>query len=299
MLRSSTMKHLIYLWMLSFNASLAQGWSSGNPLDSMHFYADAMFSLKQASFRNLAEEQFLRLAKIHIRSIEDTSLLKSHPAFIHTESPDRSFYLVSWQTEPGEQQYQYSMFAFQPGSPPLLLRSVTRNIRRINYETCDEKNWYGALYYKVLPPVAEGRYTVLGFRLTADGKKHRIIDVIQFAEQSVRFGSPVFQVKNQDGTEDLLFRKVISYSPSANLVVTFDELNQTLFYDHVTTHTDPQTGELLLIPDGTFEAFEWKAGLWLFNDYLQLQKIDTPPSSKPAGEQKDKDLFGRPKSKIK
>lgn len=264
-----------------------------NAVDSLQFFGDAMFSLKVHSNRAFAESQFLELAKRLIVDVKDSSLLNFHPSFISTQSFDKNIKIVSWQVESDDYQYHYYAYFFTPASKPVLIKSVSRNLERMNYETLNSENWYGALYYRFIPGNIEGYYTILGYRFSTQGFKYRIIDFIRMKDKKPEFGAPLIRLDSTQNNEDRLYRKVIAYSPSANASINYDETDKIIYFDHIVLMTDPRTGEIMKVPDGTFESMEWKNDFWQYNSYHKLQQVDSPPREKPVLDKRKKDLFGR------
>lgn len=286
---------IIFCFCLIVTKSSTQEISS--PSDSLRFYGDAMFSLKLSRHKDFAEKHFLDLAKRLIQKNEDSILLTFHPAFVTTESKDQMIKIVSWQIEIESNVYHYCSYIFVKNEKPVFLKSVTRNMEKINYESFNSENWYGALYYHFLPETINGYYTVFGYRFSNEGYKYRIIELVKIEKGSVQFGSPLFKATTGKDDEDLMYRKVIGYSASANLGLTYDEEVKMIYFDHIDIITDPKSGEILRVPDGTFEAFELKNNYWNYIPYHKLKLLDTPPMEKPILDKRKKDLFGKDKQK--
>jgi hypothetical protein len=291
------MKNYLLVFFICLGFLGAHSQSISTSVDSLRFYGDAMFSLRLKENKSFAENQFLNLADRLVQDNKDSSLLTFHPSFIITESKDKFLKIVSWQIENESKEYRYYAFIFSKDAKPILIRSQERNLDRINYETFNKENWYGAMYYHFLPEIIGGFYTVFGYRFSKEGYKYRIIEMIRVNEDTVEFGSPIFKVTDEKGGEDFLYRKLISYSASANVALRYDEEVKMIYFDHIDRFTDPKSGELLRAPDGTFEAFELKNNYWNYIPYHKLQILETAPREKPVLDNKSKDLFGRDKKK--
>ncbi len=265
-------------------------------LDSLQFWGDAMISLKSASHRKYAESEFINLFNRNIQSIDDSASLNFHPSVVHLTTPDGKYKIYSWQLEYNPGEYTYYSCILPSKGKVLLMKSTPRNLKRINYEEFSDKNWYGALYYHVFPGDFGGSYLLLGFSLSNDGSKHRIIEPLHFIDGKPIFGAPLFK-KKMDDEIVTVNRLVLSYSSSANAVFEFDPITKQIMQDHITSFTDPKSGEQLEVPDGTYEAYEWKDGLYEHIPYLKGQILETAPIEKPVLGQGNKDLFGRPKSR--
>lgn len=263
--------------------------------DSFRFYADAMFFLNQAEFRIEAEHGFNRLLKELVVNNEDSAKLSFLPNFVKCESADKSLCIISWQVERKPKDFHYAAVLFRPESKPIFLKDVDRNISRINYEAFNSTNWYGALYYHVIPLKINNAYTILGYRFGKDGSKYRIIDMLEIKNDEVIIGAPKFKHLNEKGDEDWYYRHVINYSPSANVVVKYDEASQIIYFDHVETFTDVKSGDVVRAPDGTFEALEFKNDYWNYIPYQKGEILQTPPREKPVLNSDGKDIFGKKK----
>jgi hypothetical protein len=283
---------LILIFGLSYCTAKTQ--AINTPEDSLRFYGDAMFTLKISKHKAFAETKFTNLVQRLVHSNKDSIYFKFHPAFVVTESPDQEIKIISWQIEL-DSSYHYYAYFFTKNSNPIFINSKPRNIDRINYETFDKDNWYGAMYYHFLPVKINGFYTVLGYRFSNEGNKYRIIEPIKLAQDNLEFGSPIFRIVNSKNEEDLLYRKIISYSPSANIIVKYDEESKLILFDHVEQFTDPKTGQIIRAADGTFESFEYKDQYWEYNSYHQLEKLKAAPREKPVLGGSKKDIFGKEK----
>ena len=289
------MKVYFFLFSIGLISLKSNTQSISSSEDSLKFYGDAMFSLTLAKHKSLAEERFLDLAKRLIKSNEDSSLLNFHPSFVITESKDQLIKIISWQIENEYNDYHYCAYLFSKNSKPIFIKSTNRNLEKINYETFNQDNWYGAMYYHFLPELIHGYYTVFGYRFSNEGFKYRIIELLKIENGNVEFGSPLFKIPDSKGDEDFLYRKVIAYSPSANMAMKYDEESKMIYYDHIEQLTDPKSGEILRVPDGTFESFELKNNFWNYDSYHKLKQVDTPPMEKPILDKREKDLFGKRK----
>jgi len=278
-----------------FYACLCSGQVLNSKQDSFRFYADAMFYLNQSEFRMNAESVFNRLLRELVLSSEDSSKLNFLPSFVKCESTDKNICIISWQVERKPKEFHYAAVLFSPNAKPLFLNDVDRTLSRINFETFNSKNWYGALYYHVIPAKIKNTFTVLGYRFGKDGSKYRIIDMIELKNNDVLIGSPLFKHIDEKGGEEWYYRHVINYSPSANVAVKYDETSQIIYFDHVETFTDVKSGEVVRAPDGTFEALEFKNEYWNYVPYQKGEILQSAPREKPILNGENKDIFGKKK----
>ncbi|MBV6471949.1 MAG: hypothetical protein JPMHGGIA_00200 [Saprospiraceae bacterium] len=267
-----------------------------NEIDSLRFWGDAMISLSSPELREYAATEFNKNLRRKIRGIEDSSRMRFHPSVIRIDAPDNSFVLYTWQREAQAGNYRYGFCMLREGQDPVIGQSAPRNYRKVNYERFDKNNWYGAIYYKLLPDTFNGNYILLGYSQSSDGTRHRIIEVLGFEGGNIFFGAPVFAKANQGGPLEKYYRAILHYSPGAQPVITYDPSLKQIVYDHISSFSDPRTGEVILAQDGTFEAYDWSGNLWVHNPYLQGHPLDQAPIEKPVldKDRPKRDLFGRP-----
>ena len=140
----------------------------------------------------------------------------------------------------------------------------------------DAKNWYGALYYKLIPFGHHGKteYLLIGWDGGTTGSNFKLMDVLTFSGNSPRFGSPVFKVNRTT-----LKRVVYEYSNMANMSMRFDEKNGRVVFDHLSPESPALTGVYsYYIPDMTYDAYhyDYDSEIWV----LQEDVIMTNPDDK-------------------
>ncbi|MBK9108016.1 MAG: hypothetical protein IPM92_06430 [Saprospiraceae bacterium] len=292
------MKSLVFsLFLLSHSLNCSSQILSST--DSLRFWGDAMISLKTPDFRQAASSEFQKIAEKLIRENSDSILLDFHPSIVKTSTHDGKLKFYSWASELSENRIQYFSYLFFDHQKPVFLKSQERNLRRINYEELNAKNWYGALYYHILKDSFSARYFLLGFATSPDGTKHRIIEPLYIDKDQILFGAPLFVKKDENQKDEVYHRILIHYSPSAQAVVNYNPELKQIMYDHISSYTDAKSGETLLVPDGTFEAFDWNGSHWIHNPYLKNEILESAPIDKPLfnADTKSRDILGRKKSK--
>ena len=101
-------------------------------------------------------------------------------------------------------------------------------------------NWFGAIYYKVLPSTINKKkyYTLLGWNGFNNVKQIKVIDVLSFkANGTPVFGSKIFKKY----TNHNAVRVVFEYSKSASMTLIYD----TQTYKVNTNKRDPKTKRMI------------------------------------------------------
>ncbi len=137
------------------------------------------------------------------------------------------------------------------------------DLRTAQFKTLNAKNWFGALYYDLIPFKIKGKkyYAVLGFN-PGDGLSHKkVIDIVQIMSNGQpRFGAPVFEKDKKQAS-----RIILEYDARAKITLRYNEQDKMIVFDHLS----PSRPELVdqyqyYIPDLSYDAFELKKNVWQF-----------------------------------
>ncbi len=271
-----------------------------NSTDSLEFWSDVMFNAKYAKHRILAAPIVKRILISQVQNNQlDTTRLNAD--IVRIRIPNSRIELFTWQVE-GNSEFDYHGFIkYEDGSIEILNREQ-RDILRIRREQFNYANWYGAVYYHLIPvDFNQSNYFILfGFAQNSNQEKFRIIEVVSFKNGQVVFGKPIFESLDQDQEKELLYRQVIRYSNSASCALKYDEKDSTIIYDHIMNYQDPnEANRTYFYPDGTYEGFEFRNGNWKYIEKLKVEIQKSAPREKPVLNDKSKDIFGREKDSKK
>jgi len=134
-------------------------------------------------------------------------------------------------------------------------------------EVLDAKNWYGALYYKLIPIEKGNRtfYTVLGMDANNSMSNVKIIDVLYFTGNTVRLGSPIFKNK-----EETVKRVFFEYSKKAYMSLKYEEQYNRIIFDHLSPETPGMEGYYAYyVPDFSYDSYVLYKNKW----YLQEEVV--------------------------
>lgn len=210
---------------------------------------------------------------------------------------DSSFRIFTWQLYVDKDEYHY-YGAIQMNSEklqlfPLIDRSGT--VANVEQEELTPEKWYGSVYYNLREcDSPSGKYYLLfGFDGYEFFHKRKIVDVLYFRDGKPVFGAPVFIAQESGKPVQEKKRLLIEYSAAASVRVNYDEALELLIFDHLIP-TKGQYGEgMTMVPDGSYEAFEFKKGLWYYKTKVFDQISDEAPRPYPVLETREKDIFGK------
>ncbi|MGM0531354.1 MAG: hypothetical protein ACQER7_08380 [Bacteroidota bacterium] len=148
------------------------------------------------------------------------------------------------------------------------LKDRSEQIEEPENKTLDKDNWYGALYYSIIPK--EGRfdktyYTLLGYDPNDYMTNRKVIDVLHFDKKSQPvFGAEIF--KNQ---REMSKRIVFEYSESATMTLQYNEDKDMIVYDHLSPSKPEYEGQREFYgPDFSYDGMRFENGIW--NTYFDL-----------------------------
>lgn len=126
------------------------------------------------------------------------------------KSPDMTFRLFNWNVEMDDHSNKYYCYILRYNEKKkdwrvIELKDQSFLLPQQPDDILTESNWYGALYYKIIPIEKSNKtfYTVLGWDGISSMSNCKLIDVLSFNGDHVKIGSPIFKMK--DGVHKRLF----------------------------------------------------------------------------------------------
>jgi hypothetical protein len=187
-------------------------------------------------------------------------------------SPDNQFRIFNWNVEFGQHEEQ-KYYCFILNKDPKtngykIIELKDRSATTSNVETAQltEKNWFGCLYYKIIPLDKGGTtlYTLLGWDGHDMVSTKKLIETMVFNGVSkVKFGLPVFQIEDDKSKRRVVFQ--YSSQTTMSLKYQFVDKKHVLIFDHLSPQA-PHLHEFKewYVPDGSFDSFVWQNGKWVY-----------------------------------
>lgn len=185
-------------------------------------------------------------------------------------APDSSFRIFTWEFKKDNLWYMQEG-AIQMNEPdgslklfPLFDASMFTDKPLDSVRT--RLNWIGAIYYRIIEKKWQGRnyYTLLGFDDYSEMSNKKWMEVLTFTpEGEPRFGGPYFSFANDSVPKPTQYRFNIQYKKEAGTRFNYDPSLDLVVFDELISETNQPQNKDTYVPDGDFEAFEWKDGKWL------------------------------------
>jgi len=239
--------------------------------DSMKGFADSIVNAESATQRFIADSQFIRRL---VRALKEPNSFAypfdSLGTISRLYSPDSAFRIFTWQFKKDNFIYLQEG-AIQMNTPdgslklfPLFDASMFTDKPLDSVRT--RSNWIGAIYYRIILKTWQGHkyYTLLGFDGFSESSNKKWMEVLTFTPQGEpRFGGPYFSFMEDSTHRHVQYRFDIQYKKEAATRFNYDPNMDMVVYDHLVPEGDHPEKKDTYVPDGDFEAFQWKDGRWV------------------------------------
>ncbi len=200
---------------------------------------------------------------------------------------DGSFRIFNWLLKKDNGTYEYFAIIHHHNKKRkryelITLTDNSSNIRNPEQADLDATNWYGGLIYDIIYIKKSGRkyYTFLSYDLNDKYSQKKIIDVMYFSgKNKVKFGLPIFKKSKKKSQK----RVILEYDSKTSISVKYHEKRkQIVFNNLIPIRKDLQGLYEYYIPDGTFNAYNYKSGKWWLQQDVDIRNTQkTPKIKKP------------------
>jgi hypothetical protein len=242
--------------------------------DSLKHFAFDIVNADTAEQRFRADSQFIRSLVRTLRLPNSFYYpFDSLVTISRLYAPDSSFRIFTWQFKKDTDLYlqEGAIQMNQPdGSLKLFpLFDASMFTAKPLDSVRNRHNWIGAIYYRIILKTYEGRkyYTLLGFDDYSETSNKKWMEVLTFgSDGEPRFGGPYFSFMEDSTHRHMQYRFNIEYKKEATTRFNYDPEMDMVVYDHLTPEGDEPKKKDSYVPDGDFEAFQWKDGHWVHID---------------------------------
>ena len=185
------------------------------------------------------------------------------------DSPDERVRIVNWNIEYTDQSYTYCAFVLSWDSKKkvALVTELIDNLDPYSAKPdgiIDAENWYGALYYKILPFLRNSKteYLLLGWDGGTTMSNFKLIDVLSFNGSALKLGSPVFKQK-----KSVVNRVVFEYSENAKISLRYEDKYKRIVFDHLSPEAQGLEGVYsYYIPDMSYDCYFFDDEMWMLKE---------------------------------
>jgi hypothetical protein len=199
--------------------------------------------------------------------------------------PDGSFRIFNWLLKKDNGSYEYFALVHYHNKKrkryeiiPLVDNST--NIRNAEQEDLDATNWYGGLLYDIIYIKKSGRkyYTLLSWDGNDGYSTIKIIDVMYFSgKNKIKFGLPIFKQNKKESQK----RVIIEYDSKTSVSVKYQQKEKRIVFNHLVPPKKGLAGlEEYYIPEGSFNAYQYKQGKWWLQQDIDARNTQKAPKIK-------------------
>ncbi len=244
--------------------------------DSLQYYFTLLASERDDNNKIEINDQIIKYFKKALRnensftypfdSLKNIGIIKSE---------DEKLRIITWNLPYNDRTHQYFGFIQYKKSKKTYifyeLNDDSDNIKNPELVILNDKNWYGALYYKIITNKNKGKvyYTLLGADLNNLLTKKKIIEILYFDKNNFPvFGNKVFKNKSIP-----ISRVIFEFNAQTNMTLTYDEEKEMIIYDHLSPSRPSLEGQFEFYgPDFSYDGLKFERGIW--NAYSDIDVRD-------------------------
>lgn len=223
--------------------------------------------------------RFMRDALAHPASFETD--FDTIPSIADLRSGDGYFRMINWNLPYDDGTNRYFCFVQYydkklKENKVVELKKGFRDLEEEYRKVFSDRDWYGCLYYQIIPS-KKGRkrkraYMLLGWDGHDQYSSLKVIDVMTITNRGIRFGADIFEYPYERNIR----RYILQYKADASVSLQYDERKKRfIFNELVPMQPDLEGIYEFYIPVLEFDAFEWKRRKWEF-----IEKVDAKAGSR-------------------
>lgn len=279
------MKYLVIICLVLFSAiplqTFAQHSDEEGGVTQLNKYRDSLIVLGKTFVNDENEFERKNANYAFIKTL--VKALRIPNSFLYSfdsvksinviNSPDNRFRIFTWHILNNDGSYRFygtvqlntggrlKMFPLEDYSP--LMKNPEDSVT-------DNRKWFGAQYYKIIPVYSPKLYYVLlGWKGNTVESTKKVIDVISFDDDKIQLGRHVFY-----GNEKSRARVVFEYNRDVSMLLRFIPEENLIVFDHLVP-PDPKLKDKRSSygPDLTYSGYRLKNGRWIYVDEIDMRNV--------------------------
>ena len=150
-----------------------------------------------------------------------------------------------------------------------VLKDKSEEITDYENHIGNDTSWYGVLYYKIIKKEIYNKkyYTLLGFDYNSTISRKKIIEVMYFKNDTIKFGYPLFKSKVKVANHI-----IFEYSSKAVMTLKYDTKNDQIVFDHLSPSKPALIGHYEFYgPDFSYDAFKFINNSWVYYPAIDIK----------------------------
>jgi hypothetical protein len=259
--------------------------------DSLVVLADSMYTAYIPDERPVYCEKFVKRL---VRALKTPNSYEyDFPALqkkINIIAPtDKAFRIFNWLVVGTDEQVRYYA-AIQKPSETLKLFPLVDYAKELGKFAEDSvltgSKWYGALYYRIISTEVDGKrvYNLFGLNSSSRISNKKLIDPLQFTDEGIAFGAPVFNVSSEN-SQNRINRFILEYKKEVQASLNWDDELKMVYFDKLISQVNDPNRKYTYVPSGQYDGFRWEHNQWNYvQDLIPVQnfKDGEAPAPKPV-----------------
>ena len=198
------------------------------------------------------------------------------------KSPDNLFRIFNWNIEKPKQEQFYCCFIMKYDTKKeefITLKLIDKSASAFDpeYLSYSINNWYGALYYSIIPIKKTGStvYTLLGWDGNNQFSNKKIIESMEFQKKDdIKFGLPIFKYDETKTKRRVIFQ----YNKNSYMSLKYakDKKKELIIFDHLSPKAPQLEGmKDWYVTDLSFDAFKLENGKWNYIKNVTPQALNS------------------------
>ena len=188
-------------------------------------------------------------------------------------SPDNRFRIISWPILADDGTYRfYGAIQLNTGGNLRMfpLSDYSPNLKNPEDSVTDNRKWFGAEYYRIIPVYSPKLYYILlGWKGYTARSTKKVIDVLSFVNDKPVFGMAVFDEKGK--THE---RVVFQYTRQSSMLLRYVPDQNLIVFDHLSPPDQKEKTQLDTYgPDLSYDGYREKNGKWVYVEDLDMRNI--------------------------
>ena len=263
---------------------LAQHSDVGSPITKLNLYQDSLKTLGKIFINN---ENDLERKNANYQFIKTlVNALKVSNSFLYPfdslktisiqNSPDNKFRIFSWPIVNNDGSYRfYGAVQMNTGGPLKIypLEDYSPLLKNPEDSITDNRKWFGAQYYKIIPVYGNNSYYVLlGWKGNTVKSTKKVIDVLSFKNDKMQLGMPIFEEKGKNRK-----RVVFEYTRQSSMLLRYVPEQKLIVFDNLVPPDKKLKDKFDTYgPDLTYNGYRLTNGKWVYVDNIDMRNISSP-----------------------
>jgi hypothetical protein len=259
----------------------AQHSDESGRIKRLHTYEDSLTSLGKQFINNDNEMERKNANYAFIKTL--VSALKIPNSFLYPfdsvksvsilNSPDNRFRIISWPIVNDDGSYRfYGTIQINTGGKLQMypLNDYSPFLKNPEDSITDNRKWFGAEYYRIIPVYSPKLYYVLlGWKGNTVKSTKKVIEVLSFKDDKPVLGLPVFE-----GNGKTRKRVVFEYTRQVSMLLRYVPDQNLIVFDHLSP-PDPKLKNQrdTYGPDLSYDGYKLKDGKWLYVENLDMRNV--------------------------